>query len=314
MKGLKKLLCMIMTVIMLCGVYQMDTQAASVNTKFFFIDVGTVSDVGKGDATLIDCNGKYVLVDCGTSESYRKLHSALVNYRTKKSGKFTIEALIITHNHVDHMGAIQKLFKASDITVKKVYYTDIGSNSCISTIKSAVPSDKRQIINIGKTKTLTFSGTTIKIYGPAKDFTNGVKKGPSAKDVNNSSMMVQVSGSISGLIMGDLQFEGLNAAKDTYGSTGVLKSGNSYDVCKFGHHGLRRTSDNKKIKEECNLYKDLINAKYYVMTASKSKIKSKKIFATNYALIEKQFDYRSHVVRGDWIIDKRGLTQILFVK
>lgn len=306
MRGLKKLLCMIMTVIVLCSVYQMDTQAASVNTKFYFIDVATGIDAGKGDATLIDCNGKYVLVDCGTSDSYQKLHSSLTDYCTKKSGKVIIEALIITHNHLDHMGAIEKLFKASDITVKKVYYTSIGSDNHISTIKAAVPSDKRKTIQVGQIQTLTFNATQINIYGPAKDFTNDDSIDFTTA-VNNSSMMVQVSGSISGLILGDLHHKGLIQAQEVYGYTGVLKSGNNYDVCKFGHHGLRRTTESKVISE-CNLYKDLINANSYVMTASTAKIKSEDVLATNYALIKKQFVDESWVARGDCFVDDDGIS------
>lgn len=312
MRIMKKILCMFMTLVVLGGAFQMDARAASVNTKFYFIDVATDVDAGKGDATLIDCNGTYVLVDCGTSSSYEKLYSGLISYCTKTNGKVVIEALIITHNHVDHMGAIQKLFDASDITVKQVYYTGIGPIENIRTIRNAVPIDNRETIHIGATKTLTFSGTTIKLYGPAKDFTNGDTSTPTSADTNNSSMMVQVKGSISGLIMGDLELEGLKAAKSTYGSTGVLKSGNNYDVCKFGHHGLRRSSESDIITE-CNLYKDLINAEYYVMTASTAKIRSEDILATNYALIKKQFVDESWVARGNCYIDDNGIeADILF--
>jgi len=56
-------------------------------------------DVGQGDATLISTAGKRVLIDAGTP-------GALIAQRLREIGIDTIDLVISSHNHQDHIGGI----------------------------------------------------------------------------------------------------------------------------------------------------------------------------------------------------------------
>ena len=89
----------------------------------------------KGDAILIESNGKFVLVDGGEdSDNPRnfpeltvahRYEEDVVNYLKKvagdKNGKVTLEFIIGTHAHSDHLGGLDTVVNHPDITVKKIY-------------------------------------------------------------------------------------------------------------------------------------------------------------------------------------------------
>lgn len=252
-----------------------------------------------GDATLLNCNGKYVLIDIGHADTYDKYLQKTLKGLKKTNNKVEIEAVIISHNHRDHMGALKKLLDDPAIIVKKIYKTNINdsvtidnepmSKICTSKLK------KEQIIDV-KPKTrerLTLNGTTIDIYGPAKapgdpidpKKPDGDKIDVSSETVqNNLSMIVDVkSNKASAIFMGDMSKTGFYYALYEYSNVYIKEKNNTecknelfkkdsdkYDVCKVGHHGSRNNNAST-LETEIDYYNKYIKARYYVLTIAEDK-------------------------------------------
>lgn len=310
------LLCFIMTATLFSGTKP--AEAASGDVSIQFIDV-TKGDVGRGDATLIDCNGKYVLVDGGSGDkdTYRHLKDYLLTYCKKTSGRIELEAVIASHNHGDHVGGLTKLLNdTSTFKVKTVYRNTVNDNEDFNkecaNAKAVVKVGRRfktQGGTIDKTdkstsnihtaiKTIELEGTTISIYPPALDF-EMLSFGSNA--VNNSSMIVRVDradGSGAALLLGDLMKTGLKSAIGAYPN--LFK--NNFTVCKFGHHGLRG-GDNDDITTELKLYNENIKTKYYVFTCSQKKLNEKTINKNNYNDIIKGLNGIKVEHKASYIVD-----------
>ncbi len=69
-------------------------------------------DVGQGDATLIAQSGKYALIDAGlasaTDDILAYLHSLNIE---------TIDVLVMTHPHADHIGAMDEIIEEFEIEI-----------------------------------------------------------------------------------------------------------------------------------------------------------------------------------------------------
>lgn len=58
-------------------------------------------DVGQGDASLISCDGHYMLIDGGTSDQSQKIHAIL-----KRKSITHLDYIVCTHPHADHAGGL----------------------------------------------------------------------------------------------------------------------------------------------------------------------------------------------------------------
>ena len=74
----------------------------------------TMLDVGQGDAILIKTPSQTVLIDTSDKDETEKFKAALLKENVK-----TVDKLIITHPHADHLGGAATLFK--NFEVKAVY-------------------------------------------------------------------------------------------------------------------------------------------------------------------------------------------------
>ncbi|MCX7779997.1 MAG: MBL fold metallo-hydrolase [Negativicutes bacterium] len=186
-----------------------------------------VLDIGQGDAILIRTAERTVLVDTGDTPSREKLVSYI-----KKEGIATIDALIITHPHADHIGGAQAIF--DNFPVKQVY--DSGQVSTSNLYK--------QYLSIIERKKIPFAlleaggqielggGAALKVLAPEKPFISG-----SDSDLNNNSIVLKICfGNFSMLLAADAEKEAETRMVKRYGET--LKS----SVLKAGHHGSSSSS------------------------------------------------------------------------
>ncbi len=67
-------------------------------------------DVGQGDCTLLACDGRVMLVDCGEYQQSERV----VRY-LRKRGVERIDYLVATHPHSDHMGGMAEIIYSFDI-------------------------------------------------------------------------------------------------------------------------------------------------------------------------------------------------------
>ncbi len=194
----------------------------SVDTaQFHFIDVG------QGDCTLIRSGKTSILVDCGTYESGGKLCEYLQNLGIK-----SIDYLIGTHPHEDHLGgssAVLRLFDVKNVILNGEMSSSYFFERMVDVLeqKNITP----YIPEIGKKYT---SGPfEFEFLSPETDF----------GDENHNSLVVMVKyKDIKTLITGDIErpVESylVNHDKDL-----------SADILKVAHHGSRNGSSSEFLRK-----------------------------------------------------------------
>lgn len=198
---------------------QMDRSVSSQTLK-----VETI-DVGQGDAILIKTPGQVVLVDTGDVPARERL----VKY-IKNQGITTIDKVIITHPHADHLGgmaAVMEAFKINQIYDSGLTTTTAIYRQYLTTVqKKNIPFEvvtPGEIIDLG-------SGVVLKVLAPQKPFIT-------QSELNNNSIVMKLTyGNFSMLLTGDAEKEAEDKLIKTY--TTELKS----SVLKSGHHGSNTSS------------------------------------------------------------------------
>ena len=75
-------------------------------------------DVGQGDSILLVSSGKAALIDTGIKSEAKSIEKTLKSKNIK-----TLDMLLITHNHTDHMGGVDVI--TDDIKVKNLIIPDL---------------------------------------------------------------------------------------------------------------------------------------------------------------------------------------------
>ena len=187
-------------------------------------------DVGQGDALLIRTAEQTILIDTGDLDEHEKLKAAL-----KKENVTTVDKLIITHPHADHLGGASVVFQ--ECKVKEVY--DNG--------EAVTPKFYRDYLKTIKSKGIAYKaladgdvldfggGVTFRVLSPVKG--DAPKKKDGKPDLNNNSIVGQLQyGKFSMLFTGDCEAEYEKKILSRYGSS--LKS----TVLKAPHHGSKTSS------------------------------------------------------------------------
>ncbi|MHB8928011.1 MAG: ComEC/Rec2 family competence protein [Bacillota bacterium] len=179
-------------------------------------------DVGQGDAILIQTpGGRHVLIDAGEAADGKTVVTYL-----KKVGVQSLDAVIITHPHTDHIGGMIQVLSA--FPVGTVY--DPGYASTTDAYGKLLAVIERKQIPYHAAK----AGVAVPIE-TGLTFAFVAPDGP-ASDANNSSAVVRLSdGNFTALLMGDAEKaeeEALLAA-----SSGAGQPGLAAQVLKVGHHG-----------------------------------------------------------------------------
>ena len=190
-----------------------------------------VLDIGQGDAILIRVAGQTVLVDTGDIENRDKMVSYI-----KKEGITTIDKVIITHPHADHLGGMPGILE--NFKVGQIY--DSG--------KTGTTALYRQYLSIVNKKNIPFTiGTPgseiiiandikLKIFAPDKSLL-------AENEINNSSIVAKlIYNKFSMLLTGDAEKESEGLMLKKY--AGELKS----NILKSGHHGSNTSSTTEFLK------------------------------------------------------------------
>lgn len=110
-------------------------------------------DIGQGDATLVMCNGKTMLIDTGDRSHIYSLERYLDEFKIKK-----IDYLVITHPDNDHLGGINAAF---DLDVGNVYCSSYKNETseykdfvdvCKKANKRIIVPEKNSSFNLGAAK------------------------------------------------------------------------------------------------------------------------------------------------------------------
>ena len=189
-------------------------------------------DVGQGDALLLRTGEQTILIDSGDVDARDKLLREL-----RAEGVTTIDKLIITHPHADHMGGAEMLF--ANFTVKEVY--DNGQPTTTALYRKYLKDIKAHSIaykNLKEGDTLDFGGgVSFQVLSPTGEMFS------TSKDLNGNSIVSRlVYGDFSMLFTGDSESEAEKRMLARYGKQ--LKS----TILKAPHHGSKTSSSPAYLK------------------------------------------------------------------
>jgi beta-lactamase superfamily II metal-dependent hydrolase len=171
-------------------------------------------DVGQGDAVFIRSGGKVALMDAGRSGD-------VVLSRLASLGVDTIDLLIVSHNHADHIGGVPTLLQRLPIR----FYLDNGVPAATDAYRQAIG-----LVDALGVTYLDATSRMIRLGGATLSILSLPLEGDPA-DQNNSSVGVVVElGMFKALLTGDSEVAELSAWL-------ALIDVPDVDVLKAGHHG-----------------------------------------------------------------------------
>ena len=179
-----------------------------------YLDI-TFIDVGQGDATLVECDGKYMLVDGGMPEYSDTIYSIL-----QKKDIHYLDVIVATHDHADHVGGLSGALEY--VNVGTVYSSvDSSDNTSFQMFKEEVEAKGKEITVVKAGYSFMLGRATVDVLGPVND----------SDEPNNMSLVLKISlGDASVLIMGD-------AERDEIQDILNFGADVSADVIRISHHG-----------------------------------------------------------------------------
>ena len=176
-------------------------------------------DVGQADSTLIINNGHSMLIDAGNNEDGEKL----VTYIKEELNITTIDYVVGTHPHEDHIGGLDDII--NNFNIKEVYLPEAMTTT--KTFEDVLDAIANKELSI----TVPTIGETFKL-GEA-DF-EVIYTGTGEKDLNEASIILRmIFGNKTYLFTGDITEE----VEET-----ILNSNIDIDVLKVAHHGSKYSS------------------------------------------------------------------------
>ena len=176
-------------------------------------------DVGQADSTLIINNGHSMLIDAGNNEDGEKL----VTYIKEELNITTIDYVVGTHPHEDHIGGLDDII--NNFNIKEVYLPEAMTTT--KTFEDVLDAIANKELSI----TVPTIGETFKL-GEA-DF-EVIYTGTGEKDLNEASIILRmIFGNKTYLFTGDTTEE----VEET-----ILNSNINIDVLKVAHHGSKYSS------------------------------------------------------------------------
>lgn len=177
-------------------------------------------DVGQGDATLLQCDGHNMLIDCGPEDSGTKIQLFLKKHDVEK-----LDYLILTHPDADHIGGADVIITKFDID--NIFMLDYPKDSkAYLNLMDAISYKGYFWQQPEITSEYSLGAAYFTILGPLTYY----------DDVNNSSIITKVTyGKNRLLFTGDCQ---------EAGESDLVMAGYDIlaDIYKAGHHGSHTSS------------------------------------------------------------------------
>ena len=174
----------------------------------------------QGDSTLLESNGKYLLMDTCIKQEGNKV----LEYLNEK--KVTNFDIYISHYHGDHYGLIMDILNDSKYTIKNIYLPEYNkSNSLINNINKIAEQKNINVIFLKKGSEFNFEDAKFNILGPLEDIEQN------SSYPNNMSLIAKIKvDNTTFLTAGDIEKE----QEDLILKSKVdLKA----DIMKLSHHG-----------------------------------------------------------------------------
>ena len=184
-------------------------------------------DVGQADSMLLECDGKFMLIDAGNVGDGQLVVSYL-----QQQGVEQLQTVIVTHAHEDHVGGMAAVMAV--FPVEKVYCpTKVYSSRCFDDFMHYVDQQRLTVTDPVPGDVFMLGSAEVTILGPVRSYA----------ETNDTSIVCRVVyGSNSFLFTGDMERE---AELEMLDSGAYVKS----DVLKVGHHGSDTSSSYRFIRE-----------------------------------------------------------------
>ena len=252
--------------------------------KVYFIDTISMTNQAN-DAILIESNGKFGMIDTGFYDNYNKAQEAILHFLQDELKIETLEFVIITHGHKDHIGlyeGISNTIEIKNLYIKKSGYNAENLTKGYKTVIDVANKAGTKIIDVEEESTgFTFEDIEIKFYN--REFVNNVEKEVAALDNANSIATLATVHGKKIYFAGDIGMYGDygdNPDFDTEEKT-AMQIG-KVDVYKVAHHGYTIYQNSEKalsyIKPTYVIFTNATN--YHYLT--EEVIKRLKSVAPNY--------------------------------
>jgi beta-lactamase superfamily II metal-dependent hydrolase len=179
-------------------------------------------DVGQGDATLLQHADATVLIDTGRHQGSEVVPAL------RAAGVETIDLVVVTHPHADHIGQFDQVLDS--FTVTEVWWS--GSTTTTQTFDRALAALERSDAAYEEPRT----GDTA-LIGPLELEVINPPAGTALDDLHDANLALRVTyGEVRFLFTGDA--EAATEARMTARSAATLDA----DILQLGHHGSRTST------------------------------------------------------------------------
>lgn len=237
-------------------------------------------DVDQSDCSIVVCDGKVMVIDTGSYPQLAEIQEALYALEVE-----TIDYLVVTHQHDDHMSCAERLIGIYD--VKNIIMPKLSEENAVNT--ETYTRLLHTIADYGVNPIAAQHGdcfelvnATVEILAPLKQY----------KELNNMSIIMKITyGETSFLFQGDAESQ---VESDLIYSDYDLTA----DVLKLGHHGSKTSSTEK--------YLDAVNPQIAIISCGQGNSYGHPRIAVMEELVERDIDYFITVDSGDITVASDG--------
>lgn len=237
-------------------------------------------DVDQSDCSIIVCDGKVMVIDTGSYPQLAEIQEALYTLEVE-----TIDYLVVTHQHDDHMSCAERLIGIFD--VKNILMPKLSEENAVNTetyirLLHTIADYGVNPIVAQHGECFELGSATVEVLAPLKQY----------KELNNMSIVLKIIyGETSFLFQGDAESKVEN---DLLYSDYDLTA----DVLKLGHHGSKTSSTEK--------YLDAVNPQIAIISCGQGNSYGHPRIAVMEELVERDIDYYITVDSGDITVASDG--------
>ena len=177
----------------------------------------SVLDVGQGQSIVISSTDNVAVIDCGSSSGENA--GAITHEFLSNRGRTSIDLLILTHFHTDHVNGVEYLF--SRISISALAIPDPEGSYLADDIIRLARKSGTDIIYVTETLRMSLGDMELVVYPPM-----------GGSDANELGLSILCLGNISALITGDMD----SASERSLLRFAALPD---IDLLVVGHHGSR---------------------------------------------------------------------------